>query len=75
MGSNSHQQSSNVKEDDNVFCEKCDKLFKKSTLLKHIAKVEACKNHYGKRFEEPITGQFSDLNVSIFSSVSVLAHS
>ena len=38
--------------DDEVSCEHCDEKLLQSTILKHIGHKEACKSHYGPRFEE-----------------------
>ena len=38
--------------DDEVSCEYCNEKLLQCTILKHIGHKEACKSHYGPRFEE-----------------------
>ena len=35
-----------------VLCEFCKSSFFETTILRHLSKNQACKNHYGSRFEE-----------------------
>ena len=36
----------------NITCEYCKKKLSDTTILRHIGQSEACKNHYGPRFDE-----------------------
>ena len=40
------------KEDGKVHCKICKKYFPTKSLLRHIGQTTACKNGYGKEFEE-----------------------
>ena len=44
-----HREKNRTKQDS---CEYCKKKLSDTTILRHIAKSEDCKNHYGTRFDE-----------------------
>ena len=44
-----HREKNRTKQ---VSCEYCKKKLSETTILRHIGQSEACKNHYGPRFDE-----------------------